>query len=74
VAQVFAKTARFIAGIIDQGKAVGEIRRKVDSMTVAHMILGMLAGASQQASTARAQPLNKLLSEARAMTLAYLAR
>jgi hypothetical protein len=38
------------------------------------MILGMLAGDRQQASTARAQPLNKLLSEARAMTLAYLAR
>jgi AcrR family transcriptional regulator len=74
VAQVFAKTARFIAGIIDEGKSAGEIRRKVDSMTVAHMILGMLAGASQQASTARTQPLNKLLSEARAMTLAHLAR
>jgi TetR/AcrR family transcriptional regulator, acrAB operon repressor len=72
VAKVFEKTARFIAAIIDEGKAAGEVRKDVDSMTVAHVILGMLAGASQQASTARAQPLQRLLSEARAMTLAYL--
>jgi AcrR family transcriptional regulator len=60
VAKVFATTARYIANIID-------------STTVAHLILGMLAGASQQAATARAQPLTRLLAEARAMTLAYLA-
>jgi AcrR family transcriptional regulator len=74
VAKVFASTARFIAGIIQQGKAAGEIRRDVDPMTVAHMILGMLAGASQQASISPAQPLRKLLAAARAMTLAYLVR
>jgi AcrR family transcriptional regulator len=72
VAKVFAKTARFIAGIIDRGKAADEIRPDVDPMATAHMILGMLAGASQQASISAAQPLRKLLSTARAMTLAYL--
>jgi AcrR family transcriptional regulator len=72
VAKVFAKTARFIAAILDAGKAAGTIRRDIDSLTMAHVILGTLAGASQQAATARAQPLARLLSEARAMTLAYL--
>jgi AcrR family transcriptional regulator len=74
VAKVFAKTARFIAGIIDQGKAAGEIRSDVDPLTAAHMILGMLAGSSQQASISPGQTLRKLLSAARAMTLAYLVR
>jgi len=46
----------------------------VDPMTIAHMILGMLAGASQQATISRSQPLRKLLSAAKAMTLAYVAR
>jgi AcrR family transcriptional regulator len=72
VAKVFAKTARFIADMIEEGKAAGEIHQHVDAITVAHVILGMLAGASQQASTARAQTLPRLLSEAKAMTLAYL--
>jgi TetR/AcrR family acrAB operon transcriptional repressor len=74
VAKVFAKTARFIAVIIDQGKAGREMRPDVDPMTAAHMILGMLAGASQQASITPGQTLRKLLSAARAMTLAYLVR
>jgi AcrR family transcriptional regulator len=74
VAKVFGKTARFVADIIDEGKAARKTRQTVDSMTVAHVILGMLAGASQQAATARAQPLDRLLREAKAMTLAYLTR
>ena len=74
VARVFASTARFIADIIDTGKTTGEIRPEVDPMTIAHMILGMLAGASQQATISRSQPLRKLLSAAKAMTLAYVAR
>jgi AcrR family transcriptional regulator len=74
VATVFGKTARFIADIIDESTAARRPRRAIDSMTVAHVILGMLAGASQQAATARQQPLERLLTEAKAMTLTYLAR
>jgi AcrR family transcriptional regulator len=74
VAKVFSRTARFIAGIIDDGKAAGAIRRQIDSVTTAHLILAMLAGASQQASTTRALTLPRLIAEARKMTLAYLAR
>jgi AcrR family transcriptional regulator len=77
VAKVFASTARFIAGIVEEGKASGVMRADVDSLTMAQMILGMLAGASQQASTstgANARTLQQLISEAKAMTLARLER
>jgi AcrR family transcriptional regulator len=74
VARVFASTARFIAGIIDEGKTERLMRADVDSLTTAHMILGMLAGASQQATATRSRTLRQLLSEAKAMTLAHLAR
>jgi AcrR family transcriptional regulator len=74
VARVFASTARFIARIVDAGKGQGVMRRDVDSLTIAHMILGMLAGASQQASTTSARTLQQLIAEAKAMTLARLAR
>jgi AcrR family transcriptional regulator len=72
VAKVFASTARFIARIVDAGKAQGVMRRDVDSLTTAHMILGMLAGASQQASSTSARTLQQLIAEAKAMTLARL--
>ena len=74
VAAVFATTARFVAGIIDEGKRAGAMRRSIESLTTAHVILGMLAGASQQASTAHAPSLKRLLAEAKAMTLAYVSR
>jgi AcrR family transcriptional regulator len=74
VAQVFSRTARFVARIIDDGKAAGAMRPGVDSLTTAHLILAMLAGASQQASITRAPTLPRLISEAKAMTLAYLLR
>ena len=74
VAKVFGSTARFIAGIVDEGKAQRVMRADVDSLTTAHMILGMLAGASQQATATRARTLKQLLAEAKAMTLAHLAR
>ena len=74
VARVFASTARFIAGIVDEGKAQRIMRADVDSLTTAHMILGLLAGASQQATATRARTLKQLLAEAKAMTLAHLAR
>src|SRR5229473_6429319 len=74
VAKVFAKTARYIANIIEEGQVTGVVRLNVDSMAAAHLILGMLAGASQQASTARTQPLERLLMEAKHMALGYLKR
>jgi AcrR family transcriptional regulator len=74
VARVFTSTARFIAGILDEGKARGVMRADVGSLTTAHMIVGMLAGASQQACATRARTLQQLLAEAKAMTLAYLVR
>jgi AcrR family transcriptional regulator len=74
VATVFASTARFIARIVDQGKARRLMRADIDSLTTAHMILGMLAGASQQATATRHRSLEQLLAEAKAMTLAHLAR
>ncbi len=74
VAKVFATTARFIARILDDGKARGVVRTDVDSLTTAHLILGMLAGASQQASTPAARSLPVLIAEAKAMTLARIER
>jgi TetR/AcrR family acrAB operon transcriptional repressor len=74
VAKVFATTARFIARIVDEGKARGVMNADVDSLTAAHLILGMLAGASQQASTTRARSLALLIAEAKAMTLTHLSR
>ena len=74
IAKVFAKTARFIAGIIDDGKTAGVMRRDVDSLGAAYLILGTLAGASQQASTTRARSLRQLLVPAKEMMAAYLAR
>ena len=74
VAKVFSATARFVGGIIDEGKRAGTMRRDIQSRTTAHVILGMLAGASQQASTAGAPTLRRLLAAAKAMTLAYVSR
>jgi AcrR family transcriptional regulator len=74
VARVFATTARFIARIVDEGKARGVMNTGVDSLTIAHLILGMMAGASQQASTTLARSLPLLIAEAKAMTLAHISR
>ena len=74
VANVFMSTARFVAGIIDDGKRAGVMRRGIDSQATAHVILGMMSGASQQAAAARALTLRWLLAEAKAMTLAYVTR
>jgi AcrR family transcriptional regulator len=74
VAKVFASTARFIASIIDEGKVQRVMRGDLDSLTTAHMILGMLAGATQQAAATRNRTLEQLIAEAKAMTLAHLAR
>jgi hypothetical protein len=60
--------------IIEDGKAAGVMRRDVDSSVTSHVILGMLAGASQQALTTRALTLPRLMTEAKEMTLAYLLR
>jgi AcrR family transcriptional regulator len=74
VARVFTTTARFIARIVDEGQARGVMNADVDSLTTAHLILGMLAGASQQASTTLARSLPLLIAEAKAMTMARLSR
>jgi AcrR family transcriptional regulator len=74
VAKVFSATAGFVAGILDEGKRAGAMRRNLASQPAAHMILGMLAGASQQASTAPALTLRRLLVEAKAMALAHVTR
>jgi AcrR family transcriptional regulator len=74
VAKVFATTARFIARIVDEGKARGVMNTDVDSLTMAHLILGMLAGASQQASTTPVRSLPRLIAEAKAMTLTHISR
>ncbi len=70
VARVFRQTAQFIAGILDEGKARGDFRRDLDSMLVAHTILGSLSGASQQSLTNRSLTLEALITEVKASTLA----
>ena len=72
VAKVFAKTARFIATIIEDGKTSGSIRTEVDSQAVAHLIIGMLSGASQQAVSARAHSQRSLILQAKEMIIDYL--
>jgi AcrR family transcriptional regulator len=69
VAKVFARTARFVTRIIEEGKTSGVVRADVDSVKMAHLILGMLAGASQQVLTSRTLSLKELAAEAKAMTL-----
>jgi AcrR family transcriptional regulator len=72
IARVFKQTARAIAGIVDEGKARGELRSDVDSVTVSHAILASIVGATQQHLVNPALTLDALLSEATAMTLARL--
>ena len=74
VARVFAQTARFIARIIDDGKARGMFRRDLDSIVTAHMILGSLSGAVQQSLANRSLTLTALLGEAKSMTMARISR
>ena len=74
VASVFSATARFVAGIIDDGKRTGTMRRDIQARTTAHLILGVLAGATQQASIPGAPTLGRLLAAAKAMTLDFVSR
>lgn len=69
VARVFAQTAHFISRILDDGKARGLFRADLDSLIMAHMILGTLSGATQQSLTNRTLTLESLLAEAKHMTL-----
>src|SRR5260370_23883803 len=70
VARVFTQTARFIARIIDDGKAHGAFHSDLDSKVTAHMILGSLSGATQQSLADRSLTLAALLGEAKKMTMA----
>lgn len=70
IARVFRQTARYIAGVVDQGKQRGEFRVDVDSVGLAHAILASIAGATQQHLVNPALTLDGLLDEAREMTLA----
>ncbi len=72
VARVFTQTARFIARIIDDGKAHGAFHSDLDSKVTAHMILGSLSGATQQSLADRSLTLAALLGEAKKMTMARI--
>jgi AcrR family transcriptional regulator len=72
VGRVFTQTARFVARIVEDGKTQGVFRSDLDSMLVAHMILGSLSGATQQSLTNRSLTLPTLLREAQMMTMARI--
>ena len=74
VGRVFTQTARFIARIIDDGKAQSMLRADLDSMVTAHMILGSLSGATQQSLANRSLTLTALLEEAKSMTMLRISR
>jgi TetR/AcrR family acrAB operon transcriptional repressor len=70
VARIFRQTAQFIARILDDGKARGDFRRGIDSLLVAHSILGSLSGASLQSLANRRLTLQALIEEIKTATLA----
>lgn len=70
VARVFRHTAQFIAKILDDGKNTGDFRPDIDSMLVAHSVLGWLSGATQQSLANRGVTLQELIGEVKAATLA----
>jgi TetR/AcrR family transcriptional regulator, acrAB operon repressor len=72
VAKIFRQTARFIAKIIEEGKARGDFREDVNPLAAAHAILGALSGASQQSLANRSIKLPTLLYEVKAAFLARL--
>jgi len=74
VGRILTATARVIARILEDGKSKGELRPDLETTTTAHTILGTISGASQQSLANRSLPLDTLLSEAKAMTLAYVRR
>src|SRR5947209_16920687 len=70
IARVFKQTVNFIAGVLREGQARGEIRTDANNAHVAHSILGGIAGATQQHLVNPALTLAGLLDEAKKMTLA----
>ena len=70
IGRVFTLTARFIAKMLDDGKAKGSFRADVDSIAMAHIILGAISGATQQCLANRSLALKALLGEVKEMTAA----
>jgi AcrR family transcriptional regulator len=69
IARVFKQTARFIAGVLQDGQARGEIRNDINSVQVAHSILAAIAGATQQHVVNPTLTIERLLDEAKEMVL-----
>lgn len=73
IARVFKQTAKFIAGILDEGRARGEFRADLDSAKFAHSILASIAGVTQQHLVNPTVTIERLLEEACRMTLGRIA-
>jgi AcrR family transcriptional regulator len=71
VTRVYEQTARFIAGLFEEGKAAGRFRAGVDSLRLAYLVLGAMGGAILQCRTNRALSLAALLEEARDAVLRH---
>jgi AcrR family transcriptional regulator len=74
IGKLFIQTARFISRIIADGKASGSFRVDLDAMVTAHMILGLISGATQQCLANRSLSLGRLLSEAKTTVMARVQR
>jgi AcrR family transcriptional regulator len=74
IGKLFMQTARFISRIVADGQAAGEFRADVDASVTAHMILGIISGASQQCLANRSLRLGRLLSEAKTMMMVRVRR
>jgi AcrR family transcriptional regulator len=70
VARLFRQTARFIAGILEDGQECGQFSREIEPLLTAHTILGGLSGASQQWLANNAMPLTALIREVKTAALA----
>jgi AcrR family transcriptional regulator len=74
VARIFRQTAKFIARILEDGKARGEFRPDFAAGAAAHAILGSLSGATQQSLANRSVTLATLIREVKAASLARVRR
>ena len=70
IGQMLTQTIRFVARILDGGKKTGDFSKELNSNLIAHEIIGILAGASQQLLINHSLSMNELLREAKQMVLA----
>jgi AcrR family transcriptional regulator len=74
IGKILSQTAMFVAKILNQGIANGEFDEEIDPSLIAQMVVGVLAGASQQTLVNRSLTLKTYMREAKQTTLSRVLR